>query len=513
MASRKKAFKTIAIGQSFVRLLQIGNNLLLIPLYLKVIGAEQYGYWLATGGILAWVSACDFGLVGIVKQRCALFLGKKETARAIQYFHAGLLVYGGIILVMLALIWGLSLLLQPILSLPAEDADLYRYTFCVAGIAMGFSLLGNVFAGYLHASQRPGGDILAAAIGQLLNLAVVIYLLLFTTAGLWAIPLGLLTNHACYALFLILYFLFKTSALSIRPVFEKSIFRDYFTTGPVLFLSRLGSQLTSKIEPTLIVIFLTPELATMYTVVKRLVEVLFGFANSVRGGMLAGFSHFYGEQGAAATSVLLDRILQITIGISLLVVIFYISVNQSFVSLWVGEAFYLGSLLSVFIAFEAFTNSIANTTIQLVGALGEMRRSSLALLAESILKVFGMLILLPLIGVVGLPIAGLLSASGKLYYSLRRLHEHLQQLRLRVLRPGWAVLLATLLFAAVIGLDASGFMQSGWIWALALPMLFLLLSGLYLLWAFPYLREEFLALCLKVRSAVESKLGKDAPAS
>ena len=77
--SRKKSFKILVFGGWFVRFLQIGNNLLLIPLIIAKIGPNQYGYWLASGGILAWASACDLGVAGIIKQRCSLYLGRMST--------------------------------------------------------------------------------------------------------------------------------------------------------------------------------------------------------------------------------------------------------------------------------------------------------------------------------------------------------------------------------------------------------------------------------------------------
>ena len=495
---RKKAFKVLVLGGWFVRLLKIGNNLLLIPLILSKIGAEQYGYWLASGGILAWAGACDFGVVGIIKQRCSLFLGKKDTETAVSYFQAGLLVYSILLLLMLLVVFGLSFLLQPMLDFPVVDAELYRQAFMVAGLGMSLAILKNVFSAYLHAAQRPTGDIVASVVGQLLNLALVVYLLVWTSVGLWAIPIGLLANHLSTVLVIVYYVFKETRVLHAKPTYSREIFHDYLTISPVLFFSRLGSQMTMKIEPTLIVMFLNPELATMFTVAKRLIEVLIGFANSVRGGMIAGFSHYFGEKGADATVGLLDRILQITIAISSVITVLYLSVNHAFVALWVGEEFYLGTLICVCIALDGFTTSVGNTTIQLVGALGEMRRSSLALLVESIVKVLGMLLLLPLLGVVGLPIAAFLSAAGKLYYSLGRFRQHLDGVRLAVHRPVVALLLGGLLSACAIWMNAASWMRDSWIWLLLLPALVAFLSVAYVVWAFPYVREEVVSLCAKV---------------
>lgn len=497
--SRKKSFKILVVGNWFVRFLQIGNNLLLIPLIIAKIGPDQYGYWLASGGILAWASACDFGVVGIIKQRCSLCLGRLSIGKAVEYFQVGLLIYSILLLLLLVVIYGLSFLLEPLLNLPAQEVTLFQQTFLLAGVAMALSVLKNIFAAYLHAAQKPIGDIVAAALGQLLNLALVVYLLICTPVGLWAIPIGMFANHFA-SVVVILYYAFKeTPVLRTKPVFDSAILCDYFTVSPVLFVARLGSQLTAKIEPTLIVMFLTPELATMFTIAKRLIEVMMGFANSVRGGLIAGFSHFFGEKGTGATVDLLDRILQMTLGMSFAIALVYIATNRYFVELWVGPELYIGTLICVFMSLEALTKSVGDSMIHLVGALGEMRRSSVALLAESVIKVGLMFVLLPLLGVVGLPLAALLSATGKVGYSICGLRRNLHHLRLDMRHPLQGSLLAMSLFAGAALLGGYGAGQNPWLWLL----LNLSLSGIcavsFLVWAFPFIQRELHTIILQLR--------------
>lgn len=491
--SRTRSFKTLVLGGWFVRFLQIANNLLLIPLILAKIGSEQYGYWLATGGVLAWASACDFGVVGIIKQRCAYHLGQKNGGKAIQYFQTGALVYIPLLCLMLAVVFGLSFLLKPLLGIPEEYALLYQLTFLLAGLAIAFSILKGIFAAYLQAIQKTRGDIVSRIVGQLLNLIIVIYLLVWTPLGLWAIPIGLFANHFVSVLVVMGYTQAEGKVLTSRVVFDKGVLRDYLHTSPVLLFARLGSQLTMKIEPTLIVIFLTPELATMFTVAKRLIEVMMGFANAVRGAMLAGFSHYFGEKGGLATVDLLDRILQMTLGLSFGIAMVYLGSNRHFVGIWVGPDLYIGTLICAFIGLEALTKSVADSMIHLVGALGEMRRSSLALLAESIAKVGLMFVFLPLLGIVGLPLAAILGGIGKAVYSFHRLKSNLDEVCLDVTRPFVSSVLGLGSLAGAALLGSYGVGQSPWLW---LPVT-LLISGVcatsYVLWALPFVRREFLS--------------------
>jgi O-antigen/teichoic acid export membrane protein len=498
--SRRKSFKILTIGGWLVRILQIGNNLLLIPLYLKYIGVESYGYWLASGGVLAWVAAFDFGVVGIIKLRCAFYFGKNQPEKAAAYFQTGLIIYSLLLLLMLGIAYGLSFVLDPLLNFPAEDVDLYRHTFMLAALAVTFAILKNALGAYLHALQRPVADVFSSVLGQLINLIVVIYLLLWTSLGLWVIPIGMLSNHLLSTVCVLGYLFLRTNTLRRLLSFQRAIFFDYLTISPILFFSRLGSQLTAKIEPTLIVMYLTPELATMFTVAKRLIEVMMGFANTVRGGMMAGFSHYFGEKGAGATVDLLDRILQMTLGMSFAIALVYLASNRPFVGVWVGPELYIGTLICALIGLEALTRSVGDSMIQLVGALGEMRRSSVALLAESIVKVGLMFLFLPLLGIVGLPLAALLSGAAKAAYSIRRLKSNLAAVRVDIARPLLAAFLALGLLVGAALLGSYGAGQNHWLWLLLTLVLSGLCAAAYVIWAFPFVRCELSSGLMQVRA-------------
>ena len=62
-------FHYVAIGMMFL------NGVVLVPLYLARIPLETYGYWMATGNILAWLSLVDPGFSAIIHQREATSYG------------------------------------------------------------------------------------------------------------------------------------------------------------------------------------------------------------------------------------------------------------------------------------------------------------------------------------------------------------------------------------------------------------------------------------------------------
>ena len=79
------------------------QGLLLIPLYLSFIPIKIYGAWLASGNILAWISAIDPGLTIVLQQQTSTFYGAGKLKKV------GKLICSGFILSCLILIITLSL--------------------------------------------------------------------------------------------------------------------------------------------------------------------------------------------------------------------------------------------------------------------------------------------------------------------------------------------------------------------------------------------------------------------
>ena len=50
-------------------IIAIIRGLLFIPLYINFIGVRLYGLWLASGGVLVWLTMLDLGLGQGVAQR------------------------------------------------------------------------------------------------------------------------------------------------------------------------------------------------------------------------------------------------------------------------------------------------------------------------------------------------------------------------------------------------------------------------------------------------------------
>ena len=67
----------VVSGLLFVALALV-RNLALVPVFLRHIEPHEFGAWMATGGVLAYLLMVDFGLMGVVAQRTAEAYGARD---------------------------------------------------------------------------------------------------------------------------------------------------------------------------------------------------------------------------------------------------------------------------------------------------------------------------------------------------------------------------------------------------------------------------------------------------
>ena len=117
VAKRKQAVIWHIAGGWLSNLIHIIQGLLLIPLYLHYLGDRLYGFWLATGGVLAWISMLDLGASAVTLQRCAAAYGRKDLATVTSYFWHGVVVTAGVMTIFLIAIFTIGFFI------PSTDAS------------------------------------------------------------------------------------------------------------------------------------------------------------------------------------------------------------------------------------------------------------------------------------------------------------------------------------------------------------------------------------------------------
>lgn len=458
--SRRRGALVMLVGGYANILLLVVQGLVLVPLYLRHLGSETYGAWMASGDLLGWLAVLDMGIAGISAQRMAAAHGRGEHGTIGDYFGTGLAVQALLVGVLTVLAVLASPFVPAWVRLEGTAGTELAACFAVAGVATGLGLLGNVVSALALSTQRMVFVNLAIFVSGLAQIAVTLALLL-GGHGLWALALGMLVRtglmlalvgaHAAYVL---------RHDLGVRARVRGEVAREFSALSAVSVLAMLGNTLVGRSDAVLIALFHGPQTVTLYVLTRRAAEMLAMFLARIGGAVYPGFAHLVGSGEQARAAAVMGQVARLYFCAAVPAVALYMALNRSFVELWVGPGRFAGQGLTVLVGLNVLFVGWAALVLYLSGAAGLIARAGTALFVEALVRIGLALLLLRAWGIAGLPAAGVVTTVVSAYLALGWLYRSLGQPRAPV--PwGEAALAGGLLALAA----AAGTVRWGRSWA------------------------------------------------
>jgi O-antigen/teichoic acid export membrane protein len=409
--SRRRAALATLFGSSTSTLIVAIQAVVLIPLYLQTIGPRLYGAWLGSGDVLVWLQAFDLGLPNVLIQRVGAAHGRGDRKAASEYFASAMVVMAVMAVVAGAVAVVASPWVPRLMGISGVEAAVLQRCFAVAAIGAAMNLFSNGIVGFSRAVQRTAFLNVVTIAATFCGFAVSLGLVL-TGAGLWAIALGLVTRSLLVLSGgLVFVAVHARNALrrDYRP--RAAMLRELVAVLPATALGGLGYSVMNQSESIIVASCLRPELATVLGVTRKVLEVGRGLIDTIAFATYGGFAHL-------ATSGERHRVLHahseisaVRSSMAVVAAAAYMTVNASVVGLWVGSAQYGGPTLTILLALQFIVVGGSFLTNYLYRALGPVMRGSLALAAESVLRVPLMIGLVLWLGLAGIPLAGTLTAA------------------------------------------------------------------------------------------------------
>ncbi len=442
------AFHYSAIG------LVIVQGIVLVPLYVGRIPVALYGAWLATGNVLTWIELIDPGLSDILRQRVALAYGRDDAAAVGRNIGTGLVLSGILSLVPLTL-WPLAGHLATFVHLDV-GGDVLARSFRLGLVSSTFTLLS-----YSVASANLGLQLTLAA-GLVYTVATVVGLgvsvaALLSDVGLVSLPLGMLTRS------MILFFgnavtcaVWCRRHLPERPRFSRDEVRQIFGLSIYTFVSRLGTTLVDRADALLTARLLSPAATVTLVLTGRAFEPVRNAAVSISSALMPGLSHLSGEGDLRRVTEVAMLVARVTAWVAALGVGSIIALNANFVRLWVGDRIYGGSALTVALAVSVALSVMSAGLSRLIYALGGIRQSAKATLVEAAIKLPLQIALMRVVGLIGVPIAGVTAVLLVSGWYLPRVTARLLQQPFSVQLRLWGENLLRLAVTVALGIGCRG---------------------------------------------------------
>jgi O-antigen/teichoic acid export membrane protein len=387
------------------------KGIILVPWYLQHFSLSTYGAWLAAANVLGAFGLFETGLNFVFRQRLSFAFGCNDAKRFVRIAGSG----SPIFFVSALVLAGAGVIIAPYVPTwtgAHEASASLSLGFALAAVGVGLTLLENSLFSISYAWQKTFFVGVARLGGYVVEIIIVV-IFLWAGWGVASLGIGMLIGGlTCTgAAFLYIWREWRKMGLGRPIVVVAQAIELAKTTAPV-FLMKAGSQLTKNSDELITAIICGPQAAAVLALTRRGFDLSLIIANSVAGSVFSGLAHAIGEQGASKMINILREIFAISAVLTALTIPIVMCANQDFVGLWLGPDKFGGFWLNLALAASSILVIRQNLLGSVVPAFGEIRKTAYCGLAEVIIRIPLTIILILQLGLVGVPIASVLSISG-----------------------------------------------------------------------------------------------------
>ncbi len=470
-------------------LLQFGitiiQGFLLVPLYLEYFGTTLYGFWLALAPIVAWMTVADPGFADIIRGTVSNAFGaqsRKEIGGAIGSWMLFQLLVAPIPLI---IAYFLAPFLPGILGAGAQDSSLLQTTFLVFCATTTLALVNGALGGVLQGIHYGTRFAIIQTLANLTGLAVTI-VTMFYGLSILSIPLGLLVRQMLNTLFFLLAVTLFLKRERIQLKISKDCFRDISSLSPVILINKITSVIFRNIETFIITLLYGAVLNPVFVLTGRVLSLVGPLTGGAAQALMPSLSHLWGEKDREEFLAVSQKLFSFTLYLLTFISILFLGLNESFVSLWVGDSLFGGSLLSFLLLLSYTSDTVWYALFQVILATGQYRGVYWNGAILNTVRGLSMLLLLKLLGLPGLPL-GVIATNSVIgiayllpqYYRLFSHSNVLQKEIIKKFTKKTVILCGGMILGSLIKFNTSNHLN--WYSFFSTAILYTFLSGIYLL--------------------------------
>lgn len=395
------------------------RNIGLIPLFVRYVDQEEYGGWMASGGILVALTQMDFGLLGVVTQQTAVAFGNKDRDRLARVAGTGVACAFVICLLLFLVIGALAPFVPRSVGLHGDQAVRVAWCFLIVAGANSVQLLGFLAGNVLRSLQRPLGPGLMRMLSESTALGITAYTITHGW-GIYAIAAGLAARSLIELFGNVALFLWVLiQRLNVRPRADRSFVKELLTLSSFQFLTQMARALKLGIDPYLVGYFMGPTSALIFSLTSKAGETVRLLLSQLTGSVVPALSHLHGEGDRPRYRAAVIALLRIQCAAAAIAFGGVIAFNPSFMRLWLAhsqhadgvpvEQLYGGHLLSALIGIWCYGTVAAGVSHDALFTMGRFLRLSWYTWLEQIVRLPLMVVLLALHYMWGAPAMSLLA--------------------------------------------------------------------------------------------------------
>jgi O-antigen/teichoic acid export membrane protein len=385
--------------------LSIVVGIALVPFVLHHVGERLYGYWLASGEVLAYAAMADFGVIGIVPWMIAEADGRRdrvEIRRLISTAACSAVVVGALYLTLVFLLWRIA---QVKLE-PADRAAIggpLAIIATVTALVMPFRVFGSVLTGLQDV--RFYGTI--STVNWAIDLVITLALLtngykLYALACAATIPLVIGA--------IAMYLRVRVIAPDLLHDWPNPSFAEVaklFREGFGAWLGGWGWRLSAATDAIVLASVGSPIWITVLAMTAKLGQMLTQMSWVPGDSSLVGLAQLSGEARPDRLRDAVAAVFRVYLTLATPGACTVLAVNGAFVRAWVGGHLFGGPVMNALLASLIVASTMTHGAATIASVLGRRMHVGIATLLSGGVQVGAAVMLARRFGVVGVPAAAL----------------------------------------------------------------------------------------------------------
>ena len=387
-------------------------TLIVTPIYLVLTSQEVYGMWLILLSIFGWLQFGDMGIGMALTRKSVESIEKKDYIDLNKFLYSSILSFTLIGLFFLIIGLFLKNYIVDFFNIDFENSKDFLNTYIVLLLIGFLSPISKVFASIIEAHQRI--DFLKIS-GTIISIVSIVFTLVFlkNDFGIISFALGLSIKLILTPI-VELIFLKKIDLLfSLFPVVSsKKHFLSLLSFGGKFQILKIANMISSSADIIIIGAYLGAAYASIYTFTSKLAFIFsIGFISLLPTVLFPGLSQLFVQNDLKKLRKIYLSLLKLSLRLGIFISIIYYCLNESFVSIWVGNENYGGdNLTNIFIIWILIESTIRGITA-IIYASGKLNKLTIYTCIEAILNVLFTIYLINYFSLIGVALGTIFSRS------------------------------------------------------------------------------------------------------
>ncbi|HXG54999.1 MAG TPA: hypothetical protein VNJ03_06430 [Vicinamibacterales bacterium] len=391
--------------------LSIVVGIVMVPFVLDRVGARLFGYWLASGEVLAYAAMADLGILGVVPWMIARADGRKDRDEIRRLLSTGFVAAMIVSLAYVAIVITMWNVAPDLLKLRPDERALIAgplaFLACVTAIVLPMRVANSALGGLQDVRFCGAMNTVWWALD-----AVITVTLLYRGYGLWALAIGASIPSvmgACTAVIRLRWI--APDLLYSWPRPSSSAVATLFREGSGGWLGAWGWRLSSATDAIVVGTFAQGSMITVLAMTAKLGMMLTNMAWVPGDSGLVGLAQLSGEGHGDRLTAAVRALLRVYLALATAAACVGLAINGAFVRGWVGPENFGGARLNIALAGMAICATAVHGLSTVISVLGRRLWVGIVTLVAGAAQIGLAFLLGRRLGLIGIPLAGLLAQS------------------------------------------------------------------------------------------------------